>query len=99
MSVPSVTFRIGQGVSFWLGPDGLGQIEYLHRTRVSVLYKREGKLCRARVAAHSLAVWQDTRPPLLVTFNPFDRAIVRPASKTFEFDLAKSPATGRSKTQ
>lgn len=92
----AVTFEVGQGVTFWLGPDGLGQIERLHRTRVDVLYKRDGQLCRRRVAAHSLAVWQDTHPPLVRTFNPFGRAIVR-GSKTFEPNLSKSPAMPRRK--
>lgn len=68
-------FPAGQGVSFWLGPDGLGQVERAYRTRVDVLYRRDGRLCRRRVSAARLAVWQDSRPLLFPCFNPLNRAI------------------------
>jgi hypothetical protein len=68
-------FVAGQGVSLWLGPDGLGQVERCYRTRVDVLYRRDGRLCRRRVGAAALAVWQDTHPLLFPCFNPLGRAI------------------------
>lgn len=69
-------FTAGQGVSFWLGPDGLGQVERGYRSRIDVLYRRDGRLCRRRVSAADLARWQDTHPLLFPTFNPLGRAIV-----------------------
>jgi hypothetical protein len=64
-------------VSFWLGADGLGQIEGLLTKRVDVLYPAEGRLCRARVSADELALWQDAHPLLFAVFNPFARGVLR----------------------
>lgn len=86
------TFQLGQGVSFWLGLDGLGQVEGLLRTHVDVLYLREGRLCRRRVSAHVLAIWQETHPLLFrPPLNPFARVIVRPQTKTYRFDRNHTP--------
>src|SRR2546429_363552 len=82
----TVTFAVGQGVSFWLGRDGLGQVEHLLRTHVDVLYKRDGHLCRRRVSARELARRRALWPLLFPCVNPFGRAIVRPRAKTFSIE-------------
>lgn len=82
-----VTFEVGQSVSIWLG-GRLGQVEDLHITCVTVLYRSAGqlfRLCRVRVSARDLAMYQDLEPPVRPTFNPFNRGVVRRA-KTFDVE-------------
>ena len=58
-------------------------VDDLHRTRVTVLYYRRGRLCRARPLAAELATLIRTQP-LLITEppNPFNRGSL-PRAKTF----------------
>jgi hypothetical protein len=79
-----ITLCVGQVLPWPAAPDGMAQVEDLHRTRVSILYGRRGRLCRARVPAAQLARLLAERPLLPGTpDNPFCRGVVRRA-KTFE---------------
>ncbi len=80
----SVTLQIGQMVPWPESPDGVAQVDDLHRTRVTILYWRRGRLCRAQPRAAELATLI-RRQPLLITEPPnvFQRAAL-PRAKTFE---------------
>jgi hypothetical protein len=80
----SITLHVGQAVPWPAAPDGVGQIEYLHRRRVSLRYLRRGRLCRARPRAAELARLLDEQPLLIVQDNWLGRGGV-PRRKTFEF--------------
>ena len=76
--------QVGQMVPWPASPDGVAQVDDLHRTRVTILYYRHGRLCRARPLAADLAALI-RREPLLFTDPPnwFHRAAL-PRAKTFE---------------
>ncbi len=54
----TATYRRGQVVAFPRAPSGTAQVDELLRTRVVVLYRRRGKVCRRAVHVRRLDVIQ-----------------------------------------
>lgn len=77
-----LTLCIGQAVPFPPAPDGLAQVDDLHRSRVTLLYLRRGRLCRRRVAVTAVAAWCRDQPLLCGDDNWLRRG-VRPRAKAF----------------
>ena len=80
----SIELSLGQPVPFPHAPGGLAQVGDLLRSNVELLYERDGRVCRRRVPARSVAGWI-RRTPLLpcVPHNPLGRGCLR-RTKRFE---------------
>lgn len=78
----SVTFRIGQAVSWRSAPMGLAQICELRRRRVRICYPCKNGRIRSPIVSIAALL----REPLLIPLeNPFNRALLpRPRERTFE---------------
>lgn len=80
MPPPIIEFRAGQVVRWPLAPDGWAQVEDLRRTRLTLLYRRRGRVCRVAVGA--VRLWRVQQAyPLLPGFsdppdNPLDRGVM-----------------------
>lgn len=79
----NISLAIGQLVPMPDTPDGVGQISDLGRTRVELLYLRNGRICRRRVRAAEVAGAM-RRSPLLLSVNNLLRRGVIPRAKTYE---------------
>ena len=75
----AVTLAIGQAVAWAPSPTGFAQVEDLHRSRVTIGYRRKGRWYRRTIAVSELL----DEPLLIQMENPFGRG-VWPRQKTFE---------------
>ena len=56
----------------------MAQVGDLLRTRVELLYERDGRVCRRRVPAAAVAGWIRRQPLLpIVPDNPLRRGVIR----------------------
>jgi hypothetical protein len=74
----TVEFYAGQVVPFPGAPDGTAQVDGLLRRNVELLYLRDGRICRKRIAAARVAEWC-RRTPLLpgLPDNPLRRGCLK----------------------
>ena len=83
-----ITLRQGQQVVWPRSPDGVAQVDELRRSRVTLLYRRGLRVCRAIVSVRRLARIEATQPVLPgfeLPVNYLDRGIRGDGRvKTFE---------------
>jgi hypothetical protein len=71
----TITLHRTQVISWPDAPGGIAQIDELRRTRVRIVYPRNGKLCRPIVKASAIA--DAMLNPTLPIRNPLERAEVK----------------------